>query len=90
MLKNFSLLSTATTNSLLRFKISTLDLSLYKFNCLYNSSKFCFSQSKKYPDLCLITKKSKRYFPWGLKRAEKQLLSSETFSILFVIIFELY
>ena len=48
----------ATTNSLLRFKISTLDLSLYKFNCLYKFSIIFFSQSKKYPDLCLIIIKS--------------------------------
>ena len=32
--KNFSLLITAMTNSLLKFIISTFDLNLYKFSCL--------------------------------------------------------
>ena len=68
--KNLSLLKTAITNSLLKFKISTLDLSLYKFNCLYKLSIFFFSQSNKYPVLCFIILKSYKYLPCGVSKAE--------------------
>ena len=63
ILKNFSLLKAAITNSLLKFKISKFDLSLYKLSCLYRSSIFSFSQSKKNPDLCCEIIKSYKYFP---------------------------
>ena len=50
--KNFSFENAATTNSLLRLRISILDLSLYKDSCLNNPSDCVFSQSIIYPDLC--------------------------------------
>ena len=65
-----SLLITAITNSLLKFKISTFDLSLYSFNWLNKLSIIFFSQSKKYPDLCFNILKSYKYFPCGVSKAE--------------------
>ena len=69
--KNFSLLKTATTNSLLKFKISTFDLNLYELSFMNNSSIIFFSHSRKYPFLCFVIINSNKYFPWGVKRAEK-------------------
>jgi folate-binding protein YgfZ len=45
--KNFSRLNAAITNSLLKFIISTLDLSLYMLSCLKRASVWDFSQSMK-------------------------------------------
>ena len=48
--KYFSYPKPATTNSLLKLRISTFDLILYKLNCLNISSDWDFSQSIKKPD----------------------------------------